>query len=173
MTQVTGRLPWWLERARGLWGEGQAGWWVAWRGRGRASAVCTGTLEGLAGKTGAVGCHCAWTWGYGALSVPFSSSIVSDSATAWMAARQASLSITKSLSCSNSCPLSLQCHPTISSSVVPFSSLPQSFSASRFFPMSQFFTSGGQTIGASASASVFPLNTQDWFPLGWTGWISL
>ena len=68
--------------------------------------------------------------------------------------------------CSNSCPLSRWCHPTISSSVVPFSSCPQSFPASGSFPMSQFFTSGSQSIGISASASVLPMNTQDWFPLG-------
>ena len=74
---------------------------------------------------------------------------------------------------SNSCPLSQWCHPTISSSVVPFSSCLQSFPASGAFPMSQSFTSGGQRIGASASASVLPVNIQDWFPLGWTGWISL
>ena len=74
--------------------------------------------------------------------------------------------------CSNSCPSIWWCHPTISSSVIPFFCL-QSFSASRCFPMSQFFTSGGQSIGVSASASVLPMNTQDWFPLGWTGWISL
>ena len=70
-------------------------------------------------------------------------------------------------------PLSRWCHPTISSSVVPFSSCPQSFPASGSFPMSQFFTSGGQSIGVSASASILPMNIQDWFPLGWTGWISL
>ena len=75
--------------------------------------------------------------------------------------------------CSNSCPLSRWCHPAISSSVVPFSSLLQSFPASGFFPMSQLFASGGQSIGVSASASVLPMNTQDWSPLGWTGWISL
>ena len=73
--------------------------------------------------------------------------------------------------CSNSCPLSLWWNPTISSYVVPFSSCPQSFPASRSFPMSQFFTSGGQSIGVSASASVLPMNIQDGFPLGWTGWI--
>ena len=65
------------------------------------------------------------------------------------------------------------CHPTSSSSVIPFSSYPQSFPASGFFPVSQFFPSGGQSIGVSASASVLPMNIQDWFPLGWTGWISL
>ena len=72
--------------------------------------------------------------------------------------------------CSNSCPSSRWCHPTISSFVVPFSSCPQSFPASWSFPMSQFFVSGGQSIGASAS--VLPMNIQDWFPLGWTGLIS-
>ena len=75
--------------------------------------------------------------------------------------------------CSNSCPSSQWCHPTISSSVVPLSSRLQSFPASGPFPMSQFFTSGGQSIGVSASVSVLPMNIQDWFPLGLTGWISL
>ena len=74
---------------------------------------------------------------------------------------------------SNSCPLSQWCHPTISSSALPFSSCLQSFPASQSFQMSQFFTSGGQSIGVSASASVLPMNIQDWFPSGWTGWISL
>ena len=74
---------------------------------------------------------------------------------------------------SNSGPLSQWCHPTISSSVVPFSSHLQSFPASGPFQMSQFFTSGSQSIGVSASASVLPMNIQDCFPLGWTGWISL
>ena len=74
---------------------------------------------------------------------------------------------------SNSCPLNRWCHPTISSSVIPFSSHLQSFQASGSFPMSPFLTSGGQRIGVSASASVLPMNIQDWFPLGWTGWISL
>ena len=73
----------------------------------------------------------------------------------------------------NSAPLSLWCHPTISSSVVPFSSCPQSFPASGSFQMSQLFVSGGQSIGVSASASDLPMNTQDWSPLGWIGWISL
>ena len=72
-----------------------------------------------------------------------------------------------------SSPLSKWCHPTIPSSVVPFSSCHQSFPASGSFPMSQFFTSGGQSIGVSASKSVLPMNTQDWFPLEWTGCISL
>ena len=73
---------------------------------------------------------------------------------------------------SNPCPLSRWCHPTISSSVIPFSSL-QSFPASGSFRMSQLFTSVGQSIRVSASTSVLPMNIQDWFPLGWTGWISL
>ena len=75
--------------------------------------------------------------------------------------------------CPNSCPSSRWCHPTILFSVIPFSSCFQSFPASGSFPMSQFFTSGGQSIGASASASVLPMNVQDWFPLGLMGWISL
>ena len=74
---------------------------------------------------------------------------------------------------SNSRPSSQWCHPAISSSVVPFSSCPQSFPESESFPMSQLFTWGGQSIGVSASASVLPMNIQDWFPLEWTGWISL
>ena len=74
---------------------------------------------------------------------------------------------------SNSSLLSWWCHPTISSSVVPFSSCLQSFPASGSFQMSQLFTSGGQSIGVSASTSVLPVNTQDWSPLGWIGWISL
>ena len=74
---------------------------------------------------------------------------------------------------SNSCPLSQWCHPTISSSVIPFSSCPQSLPASGSFPINQFFASCGQSIGVSASTSVLPMHFQDWFPLGWTGWISL
>ena len=75
--------------------------------------------------------------------------------------------------CSYSCPLTQWCHPTISSSVVSFSSCPESFPASASFQMSQFFASGSQSIGASTSASVLPMNTKNWCPLGWTGWISL
>ena len=75
--------------------------------------------------------------------------------------------------CASSCPLSQWCHPTISSSVTPFSSCPQSFPASVSFLMSQPFASGKQSTGASASASVLPINIQDWFPLEWTDWISL
>ena len=73
----------------------------------------------------------------------------------------------------NPCPSSQWCHPTLSSSVIPFSSCPQSFPASGSFQMSQLYISGGQSIGVSASTSVPPMNTQDWFPLGWTDWISL
>ena len=73
----------------------------------------------------------------------------------------------------NPCPLSQWCHSTTSSPIIPFFSCAQSFPASGSFPMNQFFASGGQSIGASASASVLPMNTQDWFTLGWTSWISL
>ena len=74
---------------------------------------------------------------------------------------------------SNSCPSCRWCHPTISSFVIPFSSCIQSFPASGSFPMSELFPSGGPSIGVSASASALPVNFQDWFPLWWTGWISL
>ena len=107
-------------------------------------------------------------------SVQFSRSVVSDSL--WphglQHARLPCPSPTPG-ACSNSCPLSWWCHPTISSSVFPFSSHLQSCPASGCFQMSQFFESGDQSTRASASASVFPMNIQDWFPLGWTGWISL
>ena len=73
----------------------------------------------------------------------------------------------------NPCPLTRWCHPTISSSVISFSTCLQSFPASGSFQMNQFFASGGQSFGVSASTSVLPMNTQDWSPLGWTGWISL
>ena len=73
----------------------------------------------------------------------------------------------------NSCPLSRWCHLTISSSVIPFSSCLQSFPTSRIFQMSQLFASGGQSIGVSALASILPMSFQDWFPLGWTDWLSL
>ena len=75
--------------------------------------------------------------------------------------------------CSNSCPSTRWCHPPISSSIIPLSSCLQSFSASGSFPMSLFFASCGWSIVVSASASVLPMNIQDWFPLGWTGWVSL
>ena len=107
-------------------------------------------------------------------SVQFSRSVLSDSLRLhWLQhARLPCLSPTPR-ACSNSCPSSWWCHPTISSSVIPFCSCLQSFPASGHFPMSQFFTSCGQSIGASASASVLSTNIQDWFPLGLTGWISL
>ena len=94
-------------------------------------------------------------------------------ATPWTAACQASLYITISRSLLNSCPMSWWRHPTISSSVIPLSSCLQSFPASGYFPISQLFTSGCQSIGVSASASVLPMNSQDWFPLGLTSGISL
>ena len=111
---------------------------------------------------------------YGFSSVKFSRSVMSDSL--WPHGLQHARSPYPSPTPGvypNSCPLSQWCHPTISSSVSPFSSRLQSFPASGFFQMSQFFTSGGQNIGVSASTSVLPKSIQDWFPLGWTGWISL
>ena len=118
--------------------------------------------------------HASWTDFSQALSVQFSHSVMSDSL------RPHGLQHTR-LPCpsptprvySDSCPLSWWCHPTISSSVFPFSSHLQSFPASGSFQMSQFFALGGQNIRVSASALVLPMNIQDWFPLGWTGWISL
>ena len=107
-------------------------------------------------------------------SVQFSRSVVSDSLRPYglLHARPPYPSPIPG-ACSNSCPSSWWCHPTISSSVVPFSSRLQSFPASGSFPMSQFFTSGGQIIGVSVSASVFPMNIQDWFTLGFSDLISL
>ena len=91
----------------------------------------------------------------------------------WTAAHQASLSITIPGACSDSCPLSRWCHPTLSSSVIPFSSCLQPFPASESFLTNQLFTYCGQSIGASTSTSVFPMNIQCSFPLGWTGLSSL
>ena len=108
------------------------------------------------------------------ISVQFSCSVVSDSLQPHgLQHARLPCSSPTSRACSNSYPSSRWRHPTISSSVIPFSSCPQSFSASGSFLMSQFFASGGQSIGVSASTSVFPMNTQDWSPLGWTVWISL
>ena len=94
-------------------------------------------------------------------------------ATPWITAHQASLSSPTPRVYSNSCPSNRWCHPAISSSFVPFSSCSQSLPVSESFPVSQLFTWGGQSIGVSASASVLPMYTQNWSPLGWTGWISL
>ena len=106
-------------------------------------------------------------------SVQCSHSVVSDSVTPWTAAHQASCPSSTPRVSPNPCPSSRWCHPTISSFVIPFSSCLQSFPASGSFEMSQLVTLGGQSIGVSASTSVLPMNTQDWSPLGWTGWISL
>ena len=108
------------------------------------------------------------------LSVQFNCSVVSDSLQPHRLqhARPPCLSPTLRVY-SNSCALSQWCHPTISSSVIPFSSYLQPFPASGSFHMSQLFTSGVQSTGVSASASLLPMNIQDWFPLGWTGWIAL
>ena len=124
----------------------------------------------------------SWTWlkrlssssSLVCISVQFSRSVVSDSLRPHepQHARPPCPSLTPGVH-PNPCPMNQWCHPTISSSVFPFSSCPQSFPASGSFPMSQLFSSGGQSIGVSVSASVLPINTQDWSPLGWTGWISL
>ena len=106
------------------------------------------------------------------VSIQFRHSVVSDSVTPWTAACQAYLSITNSWSSPKPMSTDPVSHPTISSSVVPFSSCPQFFPASGSFQMSQLFASGGQSIGVSASTSPLPMNNQDW-SLGWTGWISL
>ena len=111
-------------------------------------------------------------------SIQFNRSVLSDSLQPheqqppWQHARPTCPSPTLRVY-SNSCPSSRWCQPAISSSVIPFSSWPQSLPASGSFPMSQLFTWGGQSIGLSASALLLPKNTQDWSPLGWTGWISL
>ena len=117
--------------------------------------------------------NCWSFWVFLLLSSLQSLSCVRLFATPWTTARQASLSITNSWVHPNPCPLSRWCHPTISSSVIPYSSCLQSFPESGSFQMSQFFTSGGQIIGVSASASVLPMNIQGWLPLGWAGWIFL
>ena len=107
-------------------------------------------------------------------SVQFSHSVVSDSLRPHgLQHTRLSCPSPTPRACLNSCPFSQWCHPTISSSVIPFSSHLQSFPESGSFPKSRLFASSGQSIGVSASASVLPMNIQGWFPLGWTGWISL
>ena len=115
-----------------------------------------------------------YLWFWAISSVQFSWSVVSDSLQPHESqhARPPCPSPTPGVH-PNSCPSSWWCHPAISSSGVPFSFCPQSLPASGSFPMSQLFAWGGQSIGVSASASFLPMNTQDWSPLGWTGWISL
>ena len=107
-------------------------------------------------------------------SVQFSGSVVSDSLRPhWLQHARLPCPSSTPGAYSNSCPLYQWCYPTNSSSVVPFSSHLQSFPSSGSFPVSRFFAPGGQSTGVSASASVLPMNIQDWFPLGWTGWIFL
>ena len=117
-----------------------------------------------------------WSLNFASIStlspVQFSRSVMSDSLQSH-GLQHARLPCPTPGACSKSYPSSRWCHPTNSSSVVPFSSCPQSFPASGSFEMIQLFASGGQSIGVSASTSVLPMNTQDWSPLGWTGWISL
>ena len=117
-------------------------------------------------------CCCFWSIKGRIISFQFSRSVTSDSVQP-PGLSHASLLCPSPIpgAYSNSCPSSRWCHSTISSSVIPFSSCLQSFPASGSFPVSQFFASGGQSIGVSAS--VLPMNIQDWFPLGWTSWISL
>ena len=111
---------------------------------------------------------------YSDISVQFSCSVVSDSLRPYELQHTSPCCLSTTLGvCPNPCPLSRWCHPTISSSVTPLSSCLQSFPASGSFQMSELFASGGQSIGVSASTSVLPMNTQDWSPSGWTGWISL
>ena len=131
--------------------------------------MCVNIADALSSVAETNTCHKA-TIG----SVQFSRSVVSDSFQSHelQHARPPCPSPTPGVY-SNSCLSSWICHPTISSSVIPFSSCPQSLPASGSFPMSQLFTWVGQTIGVSASASVLPMNTHDWSPLGWTDWISL
>ena len=122
--------------------------------------------------------YCIGTWNVRSMNQGKFSSVQSLSrvwlfASPWIAARQASLSITNSRVHSDSGPSSWWCHPAISSSVVPFSSCPQSLPASESFPMSQLFPWGGQSIGVSALESFLPKKSQGWSPSEWTGWISL
>ena len=153
----------------------------AWRVEEPTSRVTTSQSYTL--RSALVRCYC-WPLGHDSLPFCFSafqsqfSSVQSLShvrlvVTPWTAACQAPRPSPSPGAYSNSCPSHHWWHPTISSSVVPFSSCPQSFPASGSFPMSQFFASGGQSIGVSASTSVLPMNTQVWSPLGWTGWIYL
>ena len=123
-----------------------------------------------------------WDWPllYVCCSYCFSRSVLSNSTAPWSAwgcrtglKDRLPCPLPSPKVCSNSCPLSQRCHPTISSSVIAFSFCPQSFPASGAFPINRLFALGGQSIGASASASVLPMNIQGWFPLGLTGWISL
>ena len=131
--------------------------------------------EGRATHSSILALRISWTEKPGRLppsSVQFSCSVMSNSL------RSHGLQHTRLLcpsptprACSNSCPLSWWYHPTISFSIIPFSSCLQSFPASGSFPMSQLFASGGKNIGVSASASVLSMNIRDWLPLGWIGWI--
>ena len=145
-----------------------------WGIKNTRSHLLVGMRPHHSGLLGQRMCNCITLLGQITEIVQFSSSVVSDSLRHHESqhARPPCPSQTPRVY-SNWCPLSRWCHPAISSSIVPFSSCPQSLPASGSFPMSQLFAWGGQSIGVSASASVLPLNTQDWSPLGWTSWISL
>ena len=145
---------------------------VSVRATGKAAFTCVRPQESIQGKICFIKLQCTEMTHW--ISVQFSRSVVPDSLQPreLQHARPPCPSPTLVVY-PNSCPVSQWCHPTISSSVNPFSSHLQSFPASGSFQMSQLFISGGQSIGVSASTSVLPMNIQDWFPLGWTGWISL
>ena len=145
--------------------------WIEWKGGGHVVDKCLTFKEASKLFSKVVVPFSIHT---GSVSVQFSRSVVSDSLRPHESqhTRPPCPSPTPGVY-SNSCPSSRWCHSAISSSVVPFSSCPQSLPASGSFPMSQLFTWDGQSIGVSASASVLSMNTQDWSPLGWTGWISL
>ena len=154
-----------LSEAGALWPPSQVGWGGRPEGVQDGRDTCTPMAKSCWGMAKTVTTLSS--------SVQFIRSVVSDSLAphGLQHVRPPCPSLTPGVY-SNSCPLSRWCHSTISSSVVPFSSCLQSFPASRSFPMSWFFTSGGQSIEVSASASVRPVNILDWFHLGWTGWIS-
>ena len=138
----------------------------------RAEGCCSGGLWWCHANCG----HNPWSWDQfnGFSSVQFTHSVMSDSLrTHGLQHARPPCPLPTPRVYPNPCPLSGWCHPAISSSVIPFSSCLQFFPASGSFPMSQFFASGGQSIAVSASASVLPMNNQDLFPLGWTGWVSL
>ena len=168
-----GRVEIAVQRPRGGWvGEVQDSMWLGhWEGpEGNSGANQGRSMLNL----GLSCCSFFFLLGQASPSVQFSRSVMSNSLRphGLQHARLPRPSPTPGVY-SNSCPLSRWCHPTILSSVAPFSSRLQSFPASGSFPMSQFFASGGQSIGVSASVTVLPVNIQDWFPLGWTSWIFL
>ena len=170
----------WQATVHGVPKDSDMTWWLKNNKSTQTSCIAHRTLlsvmwqpgwEEILGENGYMYMY-GWVWGRSS-SVQFRHSVMSDSLQPH-GLQHASLPCPSPTPrvYSNSCPLSWWCHTAISSSVVPFS-CHQSVPASGSFQMSQFFASGGQSIGASASASVLLMNIQDWFPLGWTSWISL